>query len=157
MGPPPPPRKFEKPSFSSEKFIFVLLGPPENPPYVMENLAHQTKETFLVLPLDFELTLLYSRGKDFMSFATLSSTGAYTVILLLLLKFLYQMYYVHFLFPVQWWPGGLGKVSTHAVVYARLITDGRDHGVHGKFLAYFLFKYQCLKVSFLFKVNLQNF
>lgn len=31
----------------------------------------------------------------------------------------------------QWWPGGLGKVSTHAVVYARLITDGQDHGVHG--------------------------
>ncbi|KAJ7952540.1 Acyl-coenzyme A oxidase [Quillaja saponaria] len=31
----------------------------------------------------------------------------------------------------KWWPGGLGKVSTHAVVYARLITDGRDHGVHG--------------------------
>ncbi|RWR80636.1 Acyl-CoA oxidase [Cinnamomum micranthum f. kanehirae] len=31
----------------------------------------------------------------------------------------------------KWWPGGLGKVSTHAVVYARLIIDGRDHGVHG--------------------------
>ncbi|XP_073159033.1 peroxisomal acyl-coenzyme A oxidase 1-like isoform X1 [Henckelia pumila] len=31
----------------------------------------------------------------------------------------------------KWWPGGLGKVSTHAVVYARLITDGEDHGVHG--------------------------
>uniref|UniRef100_A0A5B6Z5V7 Acyl-coenzyme A oxidase n=1 Tax=Davidia involucrata TaxID=16924 RepID=A0A5B6Z5V7_DAVIN len=31
----------------------------------------------------------------------------------------------------KWWPGGLGKVSTHAVVYARLITDGQDHGVHG--------------------------
>ncbi|XP_019100773.1 PREDICTED: putative peroxisomal acyl-coenzyme A oxidase 1.2 [Camelina sativa] len=30
-----------------------------------------------------------------------------------------------------WWPGGLGKVSTHAVVYARLITNGKDHGVHG--------------------------
>ncbi|XP_073307015.1 putative peroxisomal acyl-coenzyme A oxidase 1.2 [Primulina huaijiensis] len=30
----------------------------------------------------------------------------------------------------KWWPGGLGKVSTHAVVYARLITDGGDHGVH---------------------------
>ncbi|CAL5355876.1 unnamed protein product [Camellia sinensis] len=27
--------------------------------------------------------------------------------------------------------GGLGKVSTHAVVYAHLITDGQDHGVHG--------------------------
>ncbi|KAJ0970670.1 hypothetical protein J5N97_018629 [Dioscorea zingiberensis] len=31
----------------------------------------------------------------------------------------------------KWWPGGLGKVSTHAVIYARLITDGRDYGVHG--------------------------
>ncbi|KAF5180433.1 Acyl-coenzyme a oxidase, partial [Thalictrum thalictroides] len=31
----------------------------------------------------------------------------------------------------KWWPGGLGKVSTHAVVYARLITDGKDYGVHG--------------------------
>ncbi|KAL8539837.1 hypothetical protein ACS0TY_001438 [Phlomoides rotata] len=31
----------------------------------------------------------------------------------------------------KWWPGGLGKVSTHAVVFARLITDGEDHGVHG--------------------------
>ncbi|KAL4351354.1 hypothetical protein GQ457_06G037570 [Hibiscus cannabinus] len=31
----------------------------------------------------------------------------------------------------KWWPGGMGKVSTHAVVYARLITDGQDHGVHG--------------------------
>jgi len=34
----------------------------------------------------------------------------------------------------QWWPGGLGKVSTHAVVYARLIADGRDHGVHGNYI-----------------------
>ncbi|KAG9156201.1 hypothetical protein Leryth_024803 [Lithospermum erythrorhizon] len=31
----------------------------------------------------------------------------------------------------KWWPGGLGKVSTHAVVYARLITGGQDYGVHG--------------------------
>ncbi|XP_054810001.1 peroxisomal acyl-coenzyme A oxidase 1-like [Prosopis cineraria] len=31
----------------------------------------------------------------------------------------------------KWWPGGLGKISTHAVVYARLITDGQDRGVHG--------------------------
>ncbi|WJX55067.1 acyl-coenzyme A oxidase [Trifolium repens] len=32
----------------------------------------------------------------------------------------------------KWWPGGLGKISTHAIVYARLIiTDGQDHGVHG--------------------------
>jgi hypothetical protein len=33
----------------------------------------------------------------------------------------------------QWWPGGLGKISTHAIVYARLITDGQDHGVHGNY------------------------
>lgn len=33
---------------------------------------------------------------------------------------------------VQWWPGGLGKASTHAVVYARLITEGKDYGIHGK-------------------------
>uniref|UniRef100_A0A6M2EJG1 Acyl-coenzyme A oxidase n=1 Tax=Populus davidiana TaxID=266767 RepID=A0A6M2EJG1_9ROSI len=31
----------------------------------------------------------------------------------------------------KWWPGGLGKVSTHAIVYARLITNGEEHGVHG--------------------------
>ncbi|KAK8916627.1 Peroxisomal acyl-coenzyme A oxidase 1 [Platanthera zijinensis] len=31
----------------------------------------------------------------------------------------------------KWWPGGLGKISTHAVVFARLITDGKDFGVHG--------------------------
>ncbi|XP_059440970.1 peroxisomal acyl-coenzyme A oxidase 1-like [Corylus avellana] len=31
----------------------------------------------------------------------------------------------------KWWPGGLGKVSTHAVIYARLIIDGQDYGVNG--------------------------
>ncbi|MBA0626986.1 hypothetical protein Godav_004549, partial [Gossypium davidsonii] len=31
----------------------------------------------------------------------------------------------------KWWPGGLGKVSTHAVVYAHLRIDGQDYGVHG--------------------------
>ncbi|KAL3499628.1 hypothetical protein ACH5RR_038721 [Cinchona calisaya] len=30
-----------------------------------------------------------------------------------------------------WWPDGLGKVSTHGVVYARLIIDGQEHGIHG--------------------------
>lgn len=30
----------------------------------------------------------------------------------------------------KWWPGGLGKASNHAVVYARLITKGEDKGVH---------------------------
>ena len=28
------------------------------------------------------------------------------------------------------WPGDLGKVSTHAIAYPHLITDGRDYGVH---------------------------
>ena len=40
---------------------------------------------------------------------------------------------------VAWW---FGKVFTHAVVYARLITNGKDHGVHGnhheEFLVSFL-------------------
>lgn len=36
----------------------------------------------------------------------------------------------------KWWPGGLGKTSTHAIVMARLmLPDGaggvRDHGPHG--------------------------
>ncbi|KAL3818001.1 hypothetical protein ACJIZ3_003906 [Penstemon smallii] len=31
----------------------------------------------------------------------------------------------------KWWPGGLGKVSTHGVVYARLIINGEEHGIHG--------------------------
>lgn len=38
----------------------------------------------------------------------------------------------------QWWPGALGKVATHAVVYARLIIQGKDHGVHGTRLPDFL-------------------
>jgi acyl-CoA oxidase len=31
---------------------------------------------------------------------------------------------------MKWWPGTLGKVATHALVYAQLITDGKEHGVH---------------------------
>ncbi|KAI3716853.1 hypothetical protein L1987_68048 [Smallanthus sonchifolius] len=31
----------------------------------------------------------------------------------------------------KWWPGGMAKVATHAIVYARLIIDGHFHGVHG--------------------------
>ncbi|KAI7753238.1 hypothetical protein M8C21_006017 [Ambrosia artemisiifolia] len=31
----------------------------------------------------------------------------------------------------KWWPGGLAKVTTHAIVYARLIIDGHFYGVHG--------------------------
>lgn len=30
----------------------------------------------------------------------------------------------------KWWPGALGKTSTHAVVYARLVVDKKDCGVH---------------------------
>eukprot|EP00048_Salpingoeca_helianthica_P007565 m.112115 g.112115 ORF g.112115 m.112115 type:complete len:674 (+) comp14366_c5_seq1:2732-4753(+) len=30
----------------------------------------------------------------------------------------------------KWWPGGLGLTATHALVAARLITKGQDHGVH---------------------------
>lgn len=30
----------------------------------------------------------------------------------------------------KWWPGGMGKTATHAVVMARLILKGRDHGPH---------------------------
>ncbi|XP_071697804.1 peroxisomal acyl-coenzyme A oxidase 1-like isoform X2 [Rutidosis leptorrhynchoides] len=31
----------------------------------------------------------------------------------------------------KWWPGGMGKVATHGIVYARLIINGQFHGVHG--------------------------
>ncbi|KAF6163801.1 hypothetical protein GIB67_016141 [Kingdonia uniflora] len=31
----------------------------------------------------------------------------------------------------KWWPGGLGKASTHGVVYARLLVDEKDRGVNG--------------------------
>mmetsp|Transcript_32449 Transcript_32449/g.41536 ORF Transcript_32449/g.41536 Transcript_32449/m.41536 type:complete len:673 (+) Transcript_32449:68-2086(+) len=34
----------------------------------------------------------------------------------------------------KWWPGGLGKTATHCVLYARLITGGKDYGVHGFFM-----------------------
>lgn len=30
----------------------------------------------------------------------------------------------------KWWPGGMGKTSTHAVVMARLIVAGKDYGPH---------------------------
>ena len=30
----------------------------------------------------------------------------------------------------KWWPGCLGKVATHAVVYAQLIINGKEYGVH---------------------------
>ena len=31
---------------------------------------------------------------------------------------------------IKWWPGSLGKVATHALVYAQLIIDGKEHGIH---------------------------
>eukprot|EP00879_Flechtneria_rotunda_P021197 GHRR01022330.1.p1 GENE.GHRR01022330.1~~GHRR01022330.1.p1 ORF type:complete len:634 (+),score=214.56 GHRR01022330.1:589-2490(+) len=30
----------------------------------------------------------------------------------------------------KWWPGGMGKTATHAVVMARLMLNGKDHGPH---------------------------
>jgi acyl-CoA oxidase len=30
----------------------------------------------------------------------------------------------------KWWPGGLAKTSTHAVVMARLFLEGKDYGPH---------------------------
>jgi acyl-CoA oxidase len=29
---------------------------------------------------------------------------------------------------MKWWPGALGLIATHAVIYARLLVDGKDHG-----------------------------
>lgn len=31
---------------------------------------------------------------------------------------------------IKWWPGALGLVATHAVLYAQLIIDGKEHGLH---------------------------
>jgi len=31
---------------------------------------------------------------------------------------------------IKWWPGALGKVGTHAIVYAQLIIDKKEYGVH---------------------------
>ena len=30
---------------------------------------------------------------------------------------------------MKWWPGAMGKVATHALVYAQLIIDGKQHGL----------------------------
>ncbi|KAK2077143.1 hypothetical protein QBZ16_004777 [Prototheca wickerhamii] len=30
----------------------------------------------------------------------------------------------------KWWPGGLGKTATHVILMARLVSRGRDYGVH---------------------------
>jgi len=30
----------------------------------------------------------------------------------------------------KWWPGGLGKTSTHCILMARLFVEGKDHGPH---------------------------
>ena len=40
----------------------------------------------------------------------------------------------------KWWPGGLGKTATHAVVMARLFIKGRDYGPHA-----FVVQLRCLK------------
>eukprot|EP01100_Stratorugosa_tubuloviscum_P001023 TRINITY_DN122_c0_g1_i2.p1 TRINITY_DN122_c0_g1~~TRINITY_DN122_c0_g1_i2.p1 ORF type:complete len:670 (+),score=329.37 TRINITY_DN122_c0_g1_i2:54-2063(+) len=31
---------------------------------------------------------------------------------------------------IKWWPGGLGKTANYTIVYARLIIDDKDYGVH---------------------------
>ncbi|CAN0525784.1 unnamed protein product, partial [Ectocarpus sp. 8 AP-2014] len=36
--------------------------------------------------------------------------------------------------PAQWWPGGLGKTSTHCVLMAQLVLDGKVLGVHPFFV-----------------------
>ena len=30
---------------------------------------------------------------------------------------------------IKWWPGSLGRVATHAIVYAQLVVDGAQHVV----------------------------
>ena len=35
---------------------------------------------------------------------------------------------------VKWWPGELGVACSHAVVFARLISNGKDHGVQAFFV-----------------------
>ena len=40
----------------------------------------------------------------------------------------------------KWWPGGLGKTATHAVVMARLFVGGKDHGMHA-----FVVQLRCLQ------------
>ena len=35
---------------------------------------------------------------------------------------------------MKWWPGDLGLFSTHALIFARLITNGTDHGVQPFFV-----------------------
>ncbi|KAH3826400.1 hypothetical protein DPMN_128304 [Dreissena polymorpha] len=32
---------------------------------------------------------------------------------------------------MKWWPGGLGKSSTHAIILAHLVIDGEKYGMHG--------------------------
>lgn len=43
-----------------------------------------------------------------------------------------QNFYLHSptLTAAKWWPGALGHVVTHAVVLARLVTLGKDYGIH---------------------------
>ncbi|XP_019862094.1 PREDICTED: peroxisomal acyl-coenzyme A oxidase 1-like [Amphimedon queenslandica] len=31
---------------------------------------------------------------------------------------------------MKWWPGSVGHTATHAIVDARLITKGKDEGIH---------------------------
>jgi acyl-CoA oxidase len=40
----------------------------------------------------------------------------------------------------KWWPGGLGKTATHAVVMAQLFIDSREYGPHA-----FIVQLRCLE------------
>ena len=31
---------------------------------------------------------------------------------------------------IKFWPGDLGKMASHAIFHGRLISNGKDHGVH---------------------------
>jgi len=43
-----------------------------------------------------------------------------------------QVFEIHSptLTATKWWVGALGKTATHAVVFARLLLNGKDYGPH---------------------------
>lgn len=59
-------------------------------------------------------------------------TGAFGIQLLRPCTSTSQEFVLHSptLTATKWWPGGMGKTSTHAVVMARLVIDGKDYGPH---------------------------
>ena len=38
------------------------------------------------------------------------------------------------LLSTKWWPGGMGKVATHVLLYAQLLIDGTAHGLQTFFV-----------------------